>query len=54
MNWTSLEDFITLRGYGLYVWGSYALALLIAMLEPQLARHRHQRALARIREEQES
>ncbi|HVB48862.1 MAG TPA: heme exporter protein CcmD [Burkholderiales bacterium] len=28
MNWGSLSNFLHMGGYGLYVWGSYAVAAL--------------------------
>jgi heme exporter protein D len=28
LNWASLSDFFAMGGYGLYVWGSYAVALI--------------------------
>lgn len=27
MNWASWSDFVNMGGYGLYVWGSYAVTL---------------------------
>lgn len=45
MNWNSASDFFAMGGYGLYVWGSYAVAALAMVLEPLLAAHRHRRAL---------
>ena len=53
MNWGSIDDFLGMHGYGLYVWGSYGLALLIFLVEPWLARQRHQRALEFAREARE-
>ena len=50
MNWNSLEDFLALGGYGRYVWGSYALVLLLMLLEPVLAARRHRRALQQARD----
>jgi len=32
-------------GYGLYVWGSYAVMALLMTIEPLLARRRHRQAL---------
>lgn len=46
MHWNSLEEFLRMGGYGLYVWGSYAMALLVMVAEPLLAQRRHRRALA--------
>jgi heme exporter protein D len=45
MNWNSAADFFAMGGYGLYVWGSYAVAALAMTLEPLLATRRHRRAL---------
>ena len=45
MKWNSLSDFIAMGGYGLYVWGSYALAFAFMMIEPWLAARRHRQAL---------
>jgi len=47
MNWNSAAEFFAMGGYGLYVWGSYGLALLVFVVEPLLARARHARALRR-------
>ena len=47
MNWNSVGDFIAMGGYGLYVWGSFAMALVVMLAEVgQLAARR--KALARI------
>ena len=45
MNWGSASEFFAMGGYGLYVWGSYAVALLLMAVEPWLAHRRHGRAL---------
>ena len=46
MTWNSVEDFIAMGGYGLYVWGSFGMALVVIVAElVQLAARR--RALAR-------
>jgi heme exporter protein D len=50
MNWNSLDEFLAMGGYALYVWGSYALVLGLMLLEPVLAEHRHRRALQQARE----
>jgi len=44
MNWNSTGEFFAMGGYGLYVWGSYSAALLLMVVEPLLARHRHAQA----------
>ena len=33
MNWGSLENFLAMGGYGVYVWGSYAMAAICVALE---------------------
>ena len=45
MNWNSAADFFAMGGYGLYVWGSYAAALVVMTVEPLLAQRRLRRAL---------
>ena len=44
MNWGSASEFFAMGGYGLYVWGSYAVAALVMLAEPLLARRRHRLA----------
>ena len=44
MNWGSAAAFWAMDGYGLFVWGSFGVAALILVVEPWLARQRHQRA----------
>ena len=45
MNWNSAADFFHMGGYGLYVWGAYAVAAALMLVEPLLARQRHRQAL---------
>ena len=45
MQWTSTSEFFAMGGYGLYVWGSYGVALALMLLEPWLAVRRRRRAL---------
>ena len=45
MNAASLSDVLYLGGYGLYVWGSYAVTLLLMLLEPWWVRRHRSRAL---------
>jgi heme exporter protein D len=44
MNWQSFDQFLHMGGYGLYVWGSYGVALALMATEALLARHRRRRA----------
>ena len=48
MSWNSWSEFFHMGGYGLYVWGSYGVTLLVMLAEPQLASRRHGRARAQI------
>jgi heme exporter protein D len=45
MQWNSFDDFIRMGGYGLYVWGSYAMTLAVMLVESHLAARRRKRAL---------
>ncbi|RZS58224.1 heme exporter protein CcmD [Sphaerotilus mobilis] len=40
-----MKDFWSMGGYGLYVWGSYAVCAALMLLEPWLAQQRRRRAL---------
>lgn len=46
MNWPSASAFFDMGGYGLYVWGSYAVTALLMGTEPWLVARRQRRALA--------
>ena len=46
MQWANLSDFLSMRGYGLYVWGSYGVTAVLMLGEPWLARRRRRNALA--------
>ncbi len=48
MNWTSLDQFLHMGGYGLYVWGSYGMTLAWMLAEPLLVRRRLQAARAAV------
>ncbi|MEO7151192.1 MAG: heme exporter protein CcmD [Burkholderiaceae bacterium] len=50
MNWQSASEFWSMRGYGLYVWGSYAMTLALMLFEAasvRRGRRAAQRAAAR-------
>jgi len=51
MTWNSAGDFFAMGGYGLYVWGSYAVTLLCMTIEPVLALQRHRAARRALIEE---
>ena len=38
MYWKSFDDFWHMGGYGLYVWGSYAVTLLVMAAEALIGR----------------
>ncbi|MEJ5999450.1 heme exporter protein CcmD [Paucibacter soli] len=44
MNWQSLDNFLHMGGYGLYVWGSYGLTLVVMVFEAAAVRRRQRRA----------
>ena len=48
MKWNSVGEFFAMGGYGLYVWGSYAVTSLLLLIEPWLARQRHRLALDQV------
>ncbi len=45
MNWNSWSDFWAMGGYGLYVWGSYAVTIVLLVAELFLLRLRRRSAL---------
>jgi heme exporter protein D len=45
MNWSSPSAFFDMGGYGLYVWGAYAVTGVAMLVEPWLARRRLRQAL---------
>ena len=40
MKWQSLEHFLAMGGYALYVWGSYAVAVGVIIIEQVILRDR--------------
>ena len=50
MNWASWSDFWTMGGYGLYVWGSYAVTFALIVLEIVMLGLRRRDALERAAE----
>lgn len=44
MSWSSASEFFAMGGYGLYVWGSYAVTAVVMLAEPLLAAARHAQA----------
>jgi heme exporter protein D len=50
MSWGSWSDFWSMGGYGLYVWGSYAVTFALIVLEISMLRLRRRGALERAAE----
>jgi heme exporter protein D len=48
MNWGSLDNFLAMGGYGLYVWGSYGVTLVLIVAELVLLARRKRNAVGRI------
>ncbi len=46
MNWS---EFFAMKGYALYVWGSYGVALLVFAVEIILLRHKRKITLQQLR-----
>ena len=45
MSWASAADFFAMGGYGVYVWGAYAMTAVLMLVEPALAVQRGRRAV---------
>lgn len=53
MNWHDIRTFFEMGGYGLYVWGSFAVTAALMLAEPLLLAQRHRRARAQLGDAQE-
>jgi len=49
MQWESFESFLSMGGYGFYVWGSYAVCVAVIVAEILALRHRRGAALADVK-----
>lgn len=49
MNWGSLEAFLDMGGYAIYVWPSFGACLAVAVGELWLIRRRHRKIVDRLR-----
>ena len=49
MTWNSLNDFLAMGGYALYVWGSYGMTAVLAVVEIMALRTRRRRAMDELR-----
>lgn len=50
MNWPSLDDFLAMGGYALYVWGSYVMVAAALGWEALMLVQRRRRALEELRD----
>jgi heme exporter protein D len=48
MSWGSFDNFLAMGGYGLYVWGSYGVTLVLIATELILLARRRRGALERV------
>jgi heme exporter protein D len=49
MSWQSWQHFVSMGGYGLYVWGSYAVTLIFIAAEVALLSKRRRNVLRELR-----
>lgn len=49
MHWNSASEFLAMGGYALYVWGSYAVAAVLLLVEAVLLRRQRRDTLKRIK-----
>lgn len=47
--WNSLSDFLAMGGYGLYVWGSFGVTVLIMAVEPIVVARNQNATKARLK-----
>lgn len=48
MNWSNWSEFLSMGGYGVYVWGSYGMTLICVVGELVLLRNRRRTSLSQI------
>jgi heme exporter protein D len=49
IHWNSFSDFLAMGGYGLYVWGSFGVTVLIMAVEPIVVARNRKATIARLR-----
>ena len=49
--WTSIDEFLHMGGYAVYVWGSYGVTLLVMLFEASAAIRRRRQAFNEARHE---
>ena len=52
MQWGSLENFLSMGGYGFYVWGSYVVCAVVIVAEIWMLRQRRRAALVEVKRAQ--
>ena len=51
MHWNSVDEFLAMGGYALYVWGSFGACAIAMLLEPWLLKRRRTEIRESIRRE---
>ena len=51
MSWASLDDFLHMGGYGLYVWGAYGVTLAVLAIEALSLAWKERSTIARLQRE---
>jgi heme exporter protein D len=49
IHWNSFGEFLAMGGYGLYVWGSFAVTALVMTIEPIVVVRNRKATVARLR-----
>ena len=49
MNWESVDAFLAMGGYAFYVWGSYAVTLVVLAIEVVMLRIKRRNVLNQLR-----
>ncbi len=49
IHWNSFSDFLAMGGYGLYVWGSFGVTVLIMAIEPIVVARNRKTTIARLK-----
>jgi heme exporter protein D len=49
IHWNSFADFIAMGGYGVYVWGSFGVTVLIMIIEPIMVARNRRTTIARLK-----
>ena len=49
IHWNSFADFLAMGGYGLYVWGSFGVTVLIMTVEPIMVARNRKTTITRLK-----